>query len=86
MKKELKYTFSREAAAIQKQQLLLNDDEDAITISVEGKPSILASVDLFVKDSADNVLFHRQLGTGGNVITIANDIRRASNGVSAGRF
>lgn len=80
MKKELKYTFSREAAAIQKQQLLLNDDEDAITISVEGKPSILASVDLFVKDSADNVLFHRQLGTGGNVITIANDIRRASNG------
>lgn len=80
MKEVLHYTFSKEAAAIQKMQLLLNHREDSLTLSVEGNSTLLSALDLFVKDENSNILFHRQLGTGENVITITNNVKKASIG------
>lgn len=80
MKEVLHYTFSKKAAAIQKMQLLLNHREDSLTLSVEGNSTLLSALDLFVKDENSNILFHRQLGTGENVITITNNVKKASIG------
>ena len=76
MKEVLHYTFSKKAAAIQKMQLLLNHREDSLTLSVEGNSTLLSALDLFVKDENSNILFHRQLGTGENVITITNNVKK----------
>lgn len=80
MKEVLHYTFSKKSAAIQKMQLLLNHREDSLTLSVEGNSTLLSALDLFVKDENSNILFHRQLGTGENVITITNNVKKASIG------
>ena len=58
MKEVLNYIFSKEAAAVQKMQLLLIDKEDALSIRVEGNSALLSALDLFVKDEDDNIIFH----------------------------
>lgn len=80
MKEVLNYIFSKEAAAVQKMQLLLNDKLDALSISIEGNSTLLSALDLFVKDEDDNIIFHRQLGSGESVITITDDVESASIG------
>lgn len=80
MKEVLNYIFSKEAAAVQKMQLLLIDKEDALSIRVEGNSALLSALDLFVKDEDDNIIFHRQLGSGESVITITEDVKKASIG------
>lgn len=80
MKEVLNYIFSKEAAAVQKMQLLLNDRQAALSISIEGNSTLLSALDLFVKDEDDNIIFHRQLGSGESVIAITNDVKSASIG------